>query len=356
MLVGLGGSGRQSLAKLAAFIEEYTIFQVEMSRSYGKVEWHEDLRKVLKLAGESNKKVVFLFSDTQIKEEGMVEDISNLLNTYEVPNLFVSGDLATIFENIRVKAKQAGMDGTRTQLYNFFLQEIKKNFHIILSFSPVGDDFRERLRKFPALVNCCTIDWFTAWPQDALASVSQEYLDDLPVPDDKVIKAVQETCVLFHSSIHKLSTKFKNEMRRINYVTPTSYLELLAFYKEVLDRRQGEVMTVKKRYEVGLEKLEFTESSVQAMQEELVALQPQLVQSTKETEEAMEVIARETVEADKVKSVVEKEESAASAEAAKVQAIKTECESDLAEALPLLEGALKALDTLTKGDIAEVKE
>ena len=355
LLVGLGGSGRQSLAKLAAFIEEYTIFQVEMSRSYTKVEWHEDLKKVLKLAGEANKKVVFLFSDTQIKEEGMVEDISNLLNTYEVPNLFVSGDLATIFENIRVKAKQAGMDGTRTQLYNFFLQEIKKNFHIILSFSPVGDDFRERLRKFPALVNCCTIDWFTAWPQDALASVATEFLDDLPVPDDKVIKAVQETVVLFHSSIHKLSTKFKNEMRRINYVTPTSYLELLAFYKEVLNNRQTSVMTVKKRYEVGLEKLEFTESSVQAMQEELVALQPQLVQSTKETEEAMEIIAKETVEADKVKSVVEKEEAAASAEAAKVQAIKTECESDLAEALPLLEGALKALDTLTKGDIAEVK-
>ena len=355
LLVGLGGSGRQSLAKLAAFVEEYTIFQVEMSRTYGKMEWHEDLKKVLKLAGESGKKVVFLFSDTQIKEEGMVEDISNLLNTYEVPNLFVSGDLATIFENIRARAKQAGMDGNRTTLYTFFLSEIKKNFHIILAFSPVGDAFRERLRKFPALVNCCTIDWFTAWPKDALASVSQEFLQDLPVQDDNEIKAVQDSCVLFHASVHKLSQKFYREMRRMNYVTPTSYLELLAFYKEVLSQRQGEVMLVKKRYEVGLEKLIFTEGSVQNMQEELKALQPQLVQSTKETEEAMEIIAKETVEADKVKNVVQKEETAASAEAAKVQAIKDECESDLAEAMPLLQGALKALDTLTKGDIAEVK-
>jgi len=46
---------------------------------------------------------------------------------------------------------------------------------------------------------------------------------------------------------------------------------------------------VKKRYEVGLEKLATTESSVADMQQELIALQPQLEVSTKETEAAMVV-------------------------------------------------------------------
>jgi hypothetical protein len=63
------------------------LHQVELSKTYSKAEWHEDLKKVLKMAGEANKQVVFLFSDTQIKEESFVEDISNLLNTCEVPNL-----------------------------------------------------------------------------------------------------------------------------------------------------------------------------------------------------------------------------------------------------------------------------
>ena len=49
-----------------------------------QAEWSEDLKKVLLMAGESNQKVVFLFTDTQIKLESFVEDISNLLNTYEV--------------------------------------------------------------------------------------------------------------------------------------------------------------------------------------------------------------------------------------------------------------------------------
>ena len=42
--------------------------------------------------------------------------------------------------------------------------------------SPVGDSFRNRLRMFPSLVNCCTIDWFTEWPNDALISVAQQFL------------------------------------------------------------------------------------------------------------------------------------------------------------------------------------
>ena len=159
LLVGLGGSGRQSLTRLAAYMQEYEVFQIEVSKTYSKADWHEDLRKVVRLAGEAGKQVVFLFSDTQIKSEGFVEDISNLLNTYEVPNLMAAGDLVQIYENIRGGAKAAGMDGSRDQLYAYFLQTVRKNLHIVLSFSYVGDAFRERLRKFPSLVNCTTIDW-----------------------------------------------------------------------------------------------------------------------------------------------------------------------------------------------------
>jgi dynein heavy chain, axonemal len=122
-------------------------------------------------------------------------------------NVAQAGDLATVFENIRPRAKAAGMDGTRDAMYNFFVAEVKRNLHIVLSFSPVGDAFRERLRKFPSLVNCTTIDWFMQWPRDALHSVASNFLANLPGVDDAVQKALPDLCVLFHESVYQLSAR-----------------------------------------------------------------------------------------------------------------------------------------------------
>ena len=61
LLVGVGGSGRQSLALLSAFISKCEVFEIEISKQYGKVEWREDMKKLLLMAGRDNVKTVFLF-------------------------------------------------------------------------------------------------------------------------------------------------------------------------------------------------------------------------------------------------------------------------------------------------------
>ena len=62
----------------------------------------------------------------------------------------------------------------------------------MLTFSPIGEDFRKRLRMFPALVNCTTIDWFLPWPNQALTSVAIHFLKSLDLPN---LDAIVDTCV-----------------------------------------------------------------------------------------------------------------------------------------------------------------
>ena len=53
------------------------------------------------------------------------------------------------------------------------------NVHIVLAMSPIGDDFKRRLRMFPSLVNCCAIDYLLAWPKEALKTVAEFFLKDI---------------------------------------------------------------------------------------------------------------------------------------------------------------------------------
>ena len=49
---------------------------------------------------------------------------------------------------------------------------------------------------FPSLVNCCTIDWFTEWPEDALEKVATKFLEDMDM-DDEVINISLFSCFFF---------------------------------------------------------------------------------------------------------------------------------------------------------------
>lgn len=157
LLVGVGGSGRQSLAKMAAFICEFQVFQVEVTKQYRKQEFREgemkcitnpftdvwerhqgliffiftcarfylnliynespplhplltqllfsmcvffsllsDIKKLYRLTGVDNKPTVFLFNDTQIVDESFLEDINNILSSGEVPNLYKQDEFVEV--------------------------------------------------------------------------------------------------------------------------------------------------------------------------------------------------------------------------------------------------------------------
>merc|ERR1719498_493180 len=138
-------------------------------------------------------------------------------------------------------------------------------------------------------------------------------------------------CSVFHDESSKMGVRFREQLKRIYYATPTSFLELIQTFLALLAAKRKDVSDLKSKYDVGIEKLLTTEASVEGMKQELIALQPKLIEKNKEVGEMMVVVNEETAKTEKVKEVVSADEAVASEAAAKANAIKTECETELNE-------------------------
>uniref|UniRef100_F1ST22 Dynein axonemal heavy chain 2 n=1 Tax=Sus scrofa TaxID=9823 RepID=F1ST22_PIG len=356
LLVGIGGSGRQSLARLASSICDYITFQIEVTKHYRKQEFREDIKRLYRQAGVELKATSFLFVDTQIADPVFLEDINNILSSGEVPNLYKTDEFEEIQAHIIEQARAEQVPESSDSLFAYLIERVRNNLHIILCLSPVGDPFRNWIRQYPALVNCTTINWFSEWPREALLEVAEKYLlgADLGTQEN-IHRKVAQIFVTMHWSVAQYSQKMLLELRRHNYVTPTNYLELVSGYKKLLAEKRQELLDQANKLRTGLFKIDETREKVEVMSLELEDAKKKVAEFQKQCEEYLVIIVQQKREADEQQKAVTANSEKIAIEEVKCQALADNAQKDLEEALPALEEAMRALESLNKKDIGEIK-
>uniref|UniRef100_UPI0037E727D7 dynein axonemal heavy chain 11 n=1 Tax=Semicossyphus pulcher TaxID=241346 RepID=UPI0037E727D7 len=387
LLVGVGGSGKQSLTRLAAYISSVEVFQITLSKGYSIQDLKMDLAGLFLKTGVKNQRVALLLTDAQIPDERFLVIINDLLasgrslspiimlySEYmksstphqsviialpfppgEIPELFSEEEIEGIVSGVKAEVKAIGLLDSRENCWRFFTDRVRLQLKVVLCLSPVGSTLRVRARRFPALVQCTTIDWFHPWTPEALQSVSHRFMQEI----EGIEPAVQESISLFmayvHTSVNQASEKYRRNEKRYNYTTPKSFLQQITLYRNLLEKSRAQLQHKMNRLDSGLQKLQTTAAQVEDLKAKLASQESELTFKKQKIEALITKIGLQT---EKVSSKRE----AADVEAQKVAVIQAEvsvkqkdCENDLAKAEPSLTAATAALHTLNKVNLTELK-
>ena len=355
LLVGVGGSGKQSLARLAAFICGFSVVQIVISSTYSITDLKDDLKAMFNKAGVKDEGVMFLLTDSQITNERFLIYINDLLASGDVPDLFAVDEVDAIVNSVTNRVKEAGIVPERKNCWDYFISRIHKNLHVCLCFSPVGDGFRNRARKFPALVNCTVIDMFQPWPKDALYSVGKKFLSQVDLGSDRERDVIERFLPFSFEAVNKATIDYKRKERRSVYTTPKSYLELIKLYKILLEDSRSDAAAAISRLDNGLTKLRDTSESVAKLETDLKVMFEDAAIKKEKAEQIAATVTKEKAiaEVETANAQVEKEQVAKIAEEVGIK--QRDTEADLAKAEPAVEAAMQALDTLDQKDLSSCK-
>ncbi|KAM4626866.1 dynein axonemal heavy chain 11-like [Discoglossus pictus] len=355
LLVGVGGSGKQSLCRLAAFLSSLEVFQITLRKGYGINDLRSDIATLYFKVGVKNIGTVFLHTDAQIPDERFLVLVNDMLASGDIPDLFSEEEVDSIVSSTRMELRALGLQDSRENCWQFFIDRIRRQLKVVLCFSPVGFTLRARARKFPALVNCTAIDWFHAWPQAALQSVSSSFIEKLDGVDSQVRSSISQFITFAHTSVNEVSIKYQQNEKHYNYTTPKSFLELIKLYWILLGRKRNELVRKMERLENGLQKLQTTAFQVEDLKSKLANQEVELHQKNRDTEALIAKIGQQTEKLNQEKTVADAEERKVAAIQAEVTKQQKESVDDLAKAEPALQAANAALNTLNRLNLTELR-
>jgi dynein heavy chain, axonemal len=360
LLVGVGGSGKRSSTKLAAYIARQDIFQITLTKSYNVSSLMEDMRELFKVAGQQGKGITWVFTDGDIVSEEFLEYINSILMTGEVAGLFPKDELNLMVADLRAsfaKERPDSADNTEN-LVKYFVDVVRKNLHMVLCMSPMNPNFAERARKFPGLINGTTIDFFLPWPKEALVGVASGFISNFSELecDEKTLKQLTEHMGTTHSTVVETCADYFQKMRRHVHQTPKAFLSYLALYKSIYTKKLETVKTKESRVKLGLDKLLKGAADVEKMKVELAAQEEVLKESDKECSAMLGTLQVSSLEAKKESEAVGLIRDSCEAESKTIEEEKKACQIDLDKAQPFLDEAERAVNSIKPADLNELKK
>ncbi|KAL7671307.1 hypothetical protein ACOME3_006208 [Neoechinorhynchus agilis] len=353
LLIGIPGNGRKTLTTLAAYINGCELIRIRPSRSFSNQDWRDALKSILLKCGIQNMHTVLLLDDSEMIEDYFFEDISCLLTSGDVLNLYNPNEMEDILQRCKKLVKDKSKEATKTNIFAAYLEAVKRHLHVVLCMSPVNEKFRDRLRQYPALINLCSIDYYEPWTERDLMSLSKFVLDAAINILDSAENAEEASKIM--AEIHsKCQSAAESMTHRTHYLTSSKFLEFMDIFISYAQERSNSLQELADRAQFGLDKLKLAEQSAVQSENFVKQLLPSLAKSSKEVNKMMEGLEDQRLGLEKAKEALKEEEELIREEETVVAQQAAVAKSEWRKLEPVMIEAMKSLKVLSSKDIIEL--
>lgn len=347
LIVGLSGTGKALLTSFISYYCDMPVFRLRVHKEYTLTDFDSDLRKILRAA--LDKSICFIIKDTDIIMPVFTERLNVLLAESTIPGLFAGDELASLLQAAKDQARIAGQLLDKEEaIFNFFLEKVKVNLHIIYTTNSATVDMNQTDIMFPSLLSLCGIIWIGSWSDISLTSFTSKVLQQHELTgDDNQYEAMLK--------IHHSAVETSLSLPVTNYVSPRFYFDFVNQFCEIFINKRQKLNTEQQHLSNGLTKLDQTQKEVSRMEEQLKVKQEQLNEKQKLVEDKMQEILKDNqatvskneeaqkikVQLDEKKKIINEEKSTALAE--------------LEEVKPMIEEAKSSVSNIKKSNLDEIR-
>ncbi|XP_053677597.1 dynein axonemal heavy chain 2-like [Anopheles nili] len=307
--------------------------------------------------------------------ERLMELLSGVVSGEELSVLFCEKTPASAGASL-----VEGTDITSTMDWH----KVRANLHLVLCLPLETAAFRIVLQRNPSMARNLTVDCMHDWPEGTLLEISKKYLlKNVPL-NVPIQGAVESTGAggsaskarrresLVQSTEERLQIATHDLLFRIHYAVQTEatlsrpakrniiapcswYFELLDTFERVLREKRLTLQGLHRKFRVGIERIENATVKVANLSEELQHRQSEIALFQVQLDEFLEQIAQQTQEADEQTEEVSVKRVKIGAEEVVCKQLAEIAGADLQRAMPALNAAVAALDSLNKKDMNEIK-
>ncbi|KAF0993064.1 hypothetical protein HZS_1322, partial [Henneguya salminicola] len=369
ILVGKNGSGRKTVIKFVASLQEIFVFKARWHKYYSLSDFDEELRDLFKRIITKNEKVIFLIDESSALPPLFLERVNVLLSSGDMCDLYQDEKYISLISTLKeISSRHSVNFKDSDELYKWFVERIKSNLHFIFLFNDNLVEWSNKVSSYSNIIKKCCVKWCGNWSIPSLCEVIIQLIKDVDLSFveyeetqfEYILPDILNQPSIFNSVIHSIISihmSFWSKLKFSYDKTPSSqkYILFINQFKDLLKDKYTSIQEEHSHISTGLIKLEQTFSEVATMKEELSVKQKELEIKNNTASQKLSLMATE-----QQKAQITREEAMKLFQEVKVQSetITTKSKDiklELSQVEPALEESKEALSIIDRNMLNEIR-